>query len=801
MLPREYQVDCLNIIKSKPHGKYLIVMGTGLGKSFTFSRISFKKHMLILSHREELVNQPRKYFDCTYGVEMGKYTSNGEKVISACVPSLIKRLEKFPRDYFDVIITDECFPSGTIIDNKSIENIHCDDIITSYNHMTNEIEYKKVINIFKSIPKSIVIVKLNNKEIICTGNHPIYTKKGYKPAINLNENDEVFYMSARNNKSNSITKRNMVQNKTSTNVLFKRMFKRILQKNKFRNNDKNQQKICIRKNEKKQPNEKFRITTKNVKKIKRNWALSKNKMWKWCRFNSSTTKFINSLKKLRTICRIPINNKYEKKFRVPTTLQNRHSNNKLYDCNRNRRVVSFCNDKKRTRQEKRRFFKWIRVESVKIQKQTSDGTFGGLCKDGYVYNLEIEDNNNYFVNNVLVHNCHHSPCASYQKIYEYFQYDYHFGLTATPNRSDNVRLNNIFDEIIFNRDLKWGIQNKYLSDIYAMRFYMDYDLSRVKTSNGDYQINQLEKAVNTTENAAAIAEIYNKHAMGSTLIFGVSVAHCEEIAKQIKNSVIITAKTKNRSEIIDKFTSGEIKCLVNCQIFTEGTDIPRVNTLIIARPTKNISLYTQMVGRGLRLYPGKENLRLIDCCGVSGLNLCMAPSLLGCEMYDLGNKKTPGRDELIEGDLFDLPEKIKEAENTPDYWKINYKIVDLWAKGQGYNTHNINFRKLSNGDLTLELPNIEFTINAPDELGQTWYHGKKLPMQQVLDYCYTYLLSKQQEATALWDLSICKKWGKHPITQKQKNIIKRFLPNYDLNMTSLEASQIITKLLGRKKKK
>ena len=501
---RDYQQECLDIIKSKPHGKYLIVMGTGLGKSFTFSQIPFKRHMLILSHREELVNQPRKYFNCSYGIELGKYTSNGEKVISACVPSLIKRLEKFPRDYFDVIISDEA---------------------------------------------------------------------------------------------------------------------------------------------------------------------------------------------------------------------------------------------------------------------------------------------------------QHSPCASYQKIYEYFQYNYHFGLTATPNRADNVRLGGTFDEIIFNRDLKWGIQNKYLSDIYAMRFYMDYDLSRVKTSNGDYQINQLEKAVNTTENAAAIAEIYKENAIGSTLIFGVSVAHCEEIGRHIKDSVIITAKTKNRSEIIDRFTSGEIKCLVNCMIFTEGTDIPRVNTLIIARPTKNISLYTQMVGRGLRLYPGKENLRLIDCCGVSGMNLCTAPSLLGIDMIDNGKPKPIGRDELIEGDLFDLPEKIKEAENTPDYWKINYKIVDLWAKGQGYNTHNINFRKLSNGDLTLELPNVEFTIKSPDELGQTWYHEKKLPMQQVLDYCYTYLISKQQESAALWDLSICKKWGKNPITEKQKNIIKRFLPEYNLNLTSLEASQIISKLLGRKKKK
>ena len=67
--------------------------------------------MLILSHRDELVHQPEKYFDCTFGVEQGSETSHGEEVISASVQSLVRRLHKFKPDDFDVMVTDECHHS------------------------------------------------------------------------------------------------------------------------------------------------------------------------------------------------------------------------------------------------------------------------------------------------------------------------------------------------------------------------------------------------------------------------------------------------------------------------------------------------------------------------------------------------------------------------------------------------------------------------------------------------------------------------------------------------------------------
>ena len=121
-------------------------------------------------------------------------------------------------------------------------------------------------------------------------------------------------------------------------------------------------------------------------------------------------------------------------------------------------------------------------------------------------------------------------------------------------------------------------------------------------------------------------------AVGATLIFAVSVHQAEEIAKRIKGAVVVTGETKDRASIIQAFTAGEIPCIVNCMVFTEGTDIPRVETVIIARPTQSETLYAQMVGRGLRLYPGKQQLELIDCVG-SGIRLSR----------ELGEEHPPGR--------------------------------------------------------------------------------------------------------------------------------------------------------------
>ena len=100
-------------------------------------------------------------------------------------------------------------------------------------------------------------------------------------------------------------------------------------------------------------------------------------------------------------------------------------------------------------------------------------------------------------------------------------------------------------------------------------------------------------------------------------------------------------------------------------VFTEGTDIPLVETIIIARPTQSDSLYAQMVGRGLRLYPGKEKLNLIDCVGVTGKSsLCTAPSLLGIDTSQIPER----RQSELTGLLFELPERAEYAADCPESW-------------------------------------------------------------------------------------------------------------------------------------
>ena len=381
------------------------------------------------------------------------------------------------------------------------------------------------------------------------------------------------------------------------------------------------------------------------------------------------------------------------------------------------------------------------------------------------------------------------------KILEYFNNRLTIGVTASPNRGDNVRLDDVFQKIIYQKDLRWAIENKYLTDIHCLRVNIGYDISKVSRRMGDFVPSELEQALNTDALNGAIAEAYKKYAKGATLIFATSVKHAQDIAKMIPGAVAVTADTKNRQKLINAFTNREIPCLVNCMIFTEGTDMPLVETIMIARPTQNSSLYTQMVGRGLRLYPGKDKLTLIDLVGVTGkANLCTAPSLLGIDLKNVSKSK---QDE-IEGDLFDLPDLINQKSDCVESWIRNIEIVDLWAKGQQYNLHNVNWFMMPNGDFTLNLKGKKLRIPAQNELGETIL-DRPMKMQEAFDFAYEYLLENYSDQKFLWDLSIVKKWGKSAATEKQKAQVKRFFKDYDVdNLTKLEASQILNRMFARR---
>lgn len=388
---------------------------------------------------------------------------------------------------------------------------------------------------------------------------------------------------------------------------------------------------------------------------------------------------------------------------------------------------------------------------------------------------------------VIVDEAHHAAARTYRKILSHFRPRLTLGFTATPNRGDKVRLDDVFSKIIFSRDLRWGIQNGYLCDILCKRVNIGYDLSAVHTRLGDYAPGELAEAMEGT--ADAVAQAYREEAEGATLIFAVNVAQAEETAARIPGAVVVTGETKDRAGIIRRFTDGEIPCLVNCMVFTEGTDIPRVETVILARPTQSDALYTQMVGRGLRLYPGKERLILIDCVGTTGkASLCTAPSLLGINLDDVPER----RRQDVQGMLFDLPVRAAAASDCPESWIKNVEIVNLWAEEQKYQLHDVNWFRMPDGSLVCSLPERrKITIPCPDALGQV----NGVPMQERLDEAYRYLQEECQDSRYLWDRNVVDRWGKQPASENQLNIIRRRCRGFDPSgLTKGQASQILNRL-------
>jgi ATP-dependent helicase IRC3 len=200
------------------------------------------------------------------------------------------------------------------------------------------------------------------------------------------------------------------------------------------------------------------------------------------------------------------------------------------------------------------------------------------------------------------------------------------------------------------------INEKWLTDVIFTTVAIRADLSRVKTSKagGDFQTSSLSKAINTPENNEATYLAWKERAgdRKATLVFCVDVRHILDLTAAFRRhgveSHFVTGETptKSRSATLDAFKRGEYPVLLNCGVFTEGTDIPSVDCVLLARPTRSRNLLVQMIGRGTRLHPGKENCHIIDMVSSLKTGVVTTPTLFGLDPDELVNKA--GVDELKE---------------------------------------------------------------------------------------------------------------------------------------------------------
>lgn len=250
---------------------------------------------------------------------------------------------------------------------------------------------------------------------------------------------------------------------------------------------------------------------------------------------------------------------------------------------------------------------------------------------------------------IVLDECHHAVAASWKKILNHFgSLDASsdiltIGFTATLERTDGKQLGQIFDSIVFERTLRTMVEKKELCDVKFSTIKVDMSLEGVRKSMGDYDTSLLSRVVNIDNVNLKVVRAYLqlRRDLGfrSTLIFCVDIDHCKTLCGILQanavNAQYVTGETikYERKAILEDFKNGKIDVLCNVLVFTEGTDIPNIDSLILARPTRSRPLLVQMIGRGLRLYEGKQHCHVVDLVSTVDVGVLSVPTLFGVEDF------------------------------------------------------------------------------------------------------------------------------------------------------------------------
>lgn len=271
------------------------------------------------------------------------------------------------------------------------------------------------------------------------------------------------------------------------------------------------------------------------------------------------------------------------------------------------------------------------------------------------------------------------------------------GLTATPDRLDRKSVVDWFDQrIAVNLDIAWAIEHGHLVDIRATRVEVGLDLDQVKTRGGDYVDGDLGRALTDASAPQQMVQAWLERGENRiTMAFTPTVATSRELATEFGKAGVRAAHVdggtpkEDRRRLFDDLRAGRVQVLCNVGVATEGFDAPIVSCVLMCRPTKSRGLYAQMLGRGLRLSPGKTDCLVIDLAGATNKSsLVLAHDLLGLhkalEQHETAKARMAGDAATAAKEEAD---KAEQAElELQDSWvngHLRFKDVDAVGRPKG----------------------------------------------------------------------------------------------------------------------
>lgn len=267
-----------------------------------------------------------------------------------------------------------------------------------------------------------------------------------------------------------------------------------------------------------------------------------------------------------------------------------------------------------------------------------------------------------FYDVIVVDEAHHALAESYQSILAYFEAKV-LGVTATPDRGDMRNLGEFFDDLAYEYTLPQAIADGYLCKIKAVTIPLKIDLTGVKSTAGDFQAKSLGNALDPY--LEQIAEEMSSYCRDrKTVVFLPLIATSEKmkellILKGFKVAEV-NGQSRDRKKILSDFEQGKYDIICNSMLLTEGWDCPSVDCIVPLRATKIRSLYAQIIGRGTRLFPGKENMLILDFLWHSTRHELCRPAHLICETQEVANAMIHAAEESA-GEEFDLQEAVESA--------------------------------------------------------------------------------------------------------------------------------------------
>ena len=263
---------------------------------------------------------------------------------------------------------------------------------------------------------------------------------------------------------------------------------------------------------------------------------------------------------------------------------------------------------------------------------------------------------------IIIDEAHHCVSDSYQRVLQHFPDAKVLGVTATPDRGDMRNLGEYFESLAYEYTLPKAIRSGYLSPIKALTIPLKMDLTGVSVQAGDFKASEIGTALDPY--LYQIADEMAKYCMDRKTVVFLPLVKTSQKFRDILTSrgfqaAEVNGESTDRAEVLADFDAGKYNVLCNSMLLTEGWDCPSVDCIVVLRPTKVRSLYSQMVGRGTRLFPGKDHLLLLDFLWMTERHELCHPADLICTDQEVARQMTANL-----GEAAGCPMDLEEAEKA-----------------------------------------------------------------------------------------------------------------------------------------